>query len=186
MKRPVEALPRIRPVLFMLGSMGVCDEWRVRGHVLPRHRTKFLTNFRTPWKKKQRSDFPSCFFFFFVPLKVVFEIHIWKECFSLYTFRNPTVGCLYRSRIQTASHLEEKAHLSVQLNCLKSQSHNFRVLILYNNESVLVLKHGYNLLCLLQHFSPAVFLVARNKPLLNSATAWLFISPAGWQAAEAS
>lgn len=36
--------------------------WRVWGRVLKRHRTKFLTNFRTPWKKKEeRSGFLWCF-----------------------------------------------------------------------------------------------------------------------------
>lgn len=61
-KSPVKALPRIRGVLFMLGSKGFVRRGEFRGRVLARHRTKFLTNFRTPWKKKQRSDFPSCFF----------------------------------------------------------------------------------------------------------------------------
>ena len=50
----------MQAVLFMLVSEGVCDGESFRGRVLQRHRTKFLTNFRTPWKKKQsRSVFPS-------------------------------------------------------------------------------------------------------------------------------
>lgn len=32
----------------MLVSKGVCDEVRLWGRVLQRHRNKFLTNFRTP------------------------------------------------------------------------------------------------------------------------------------------
>lgn len=38
----------MQSVLFMLVSEGVCVTERVWGRVLERHRTKFLTNFRTP------------------------------------------------------------------------------------------------------------------------------------------
>lgn len=38
----------MQAVLFMLVSEGVCDGESFRGRVLQRHRTKFLTNFRTP------------------------------------------------------------------------------------------------------------------------------------------
>lgn len=44
----MKALPHVRAVLFMLGGKGVCDEGRVRGRALARHRTKFQANFRTP------------------------------------------------------------------------------------------------------------------------------------------
>lgn len=84
MKRPVEALPRIRPVLFMLGSKGVCDEGRVRGRVLPRHRTKFLTNFRTPWKKKTEVWLSQLFCFFYSPESCFWNTHLKGTFFILY------------------------------------------------------------------------------------------------------
>lgn len=75
---------------------------RVWGRALQRHRTKFLPNFRTPWKKKEGSSvFPICFC---SCLKLVGKIDVF--------FRISTAHSVAGSRRSSQTHCGWWAHCS--------------------------------------------------------------------------
>ncbi len=76
-KKAFKSPPLCAGYVVYVGEWGGVWRREFGGRVLERHRTEFLTNFRTPWKKKEgRSAFPSCFLF---PQKTAWKMDVCRK-----------------------------------------------------------------------------------------------------------